>query len=226
MMGKRSAVFGALLLLLPVPAWSCMPPPTGYFPGNLPLILDADAVVIGELKDYRLVPGENSRRPVALFSVKPETASDVLFARPGIPIAPGAPLHIYWAQQNIGMPSELSGMTGEKFMVALIVRGQKAGNGASAQSQGLPDYELMSFPCSPAFLFRMIDLRALALRQALTTDRDREQELEILSEFLDEGGALRAIQDQVTAEGRRLREQDQERRNSYDKRRGVEGFPD
>ena len=84
----------------------------------------------------------------------------------------------------------------------------------------------MSFPCSPAFLFRMIDLRALALRQALTTDRDREQELEILSEFLDQGGALRAIQDQVTAERRRLREQDQERRNSYDKRRGVEGFPD
>ncbi|WP_157971145.1 hypothetical protein [Pseudogemmobacter bohemicus] len=69
-------------------------------------------------------------------------------------------------------------------------------------------------------------MRALALRQALTTDRDQEQELEILSEFLDEGGALRAIQDQVAAEGRRLREQDQERRNSYDKRRGAEGFPD
>ncbi len=151
MMKTRSVALGALLLLMPVPAWSCMPPPTGYFPSNLPLILDADAVVMGELKDYRLVPREKSRRPVALFSVEPETASDVLFVRPGIPIAPGAPLHVYWAQQNMGMPSELSGMTGEKFMDALIVRGQKAGNGASAQSQGLPDYELMSFPCSPPF---------------------------------------------------------------------------
>lgn len=173
-------------------------------------ILLADAVVVGDILGYEIVdpdPDPNRGdllnyarfkvhiyevlRPKGAGRVAPPTRSDPereKWGRAGL-------LTVTWDNSTFGEPEDLKSEGHSGYLIALRdptsdLPPLRSGSAFIAATPEPEHYTVLQAPCSGAFIFEMDSLIAIALRQWLTTDRDKGAEWAVLSEFLFKNGAI------------------------------------
>jgi hypothetical protein len=171
-------------------------------------ILLADLVVVGDIRGYEIVdpdpdPNRGDLLNYARFTVR---IREVLLAKTddalplpkdegGRAIQPRSRITVTWDNSTFGEPAALPDDEHEGYLIALRrpsspLPPQRLGSAFVAQTPEPEHFTILQAPCAGPFLFRMDSLVAIALRQLLTTDRDREAEWAVLSDFLFKNGAV------------------------------------
>ncbi|MES2435699.1 MAG: hypothetical protein V4586_17960 [Pseudomonadota bacterium] len=177
-------------------------------------ILRADLVVVGDVLQYEIIdpdPDPNKGRLLnyARFDVR---VREVLAGPSSESVAPRSradqrerttlykgslrPGHITvtWDNSTFGEPEDLKSEGYSGFLIALRdpvspLLPLRSGSAFIAPTPEPEHYTVLQAPCSGAFIFEMDSLIAIALRQLLVTDRDKDAEWQVLSEFLFDNGA-------------------------------------
>ena len=178
-------------------------------------ILRADLVVVGDVRKYEIVdpdpdPNRGDLLNYARFVV---VAREVLVGPHSESVAPRSRtrqrerttlykgslrpdrITVTWDNSTFGEPEELNSDHGRRsFLIALRDPASpllplRSGSGFIAPTPEPEHYTVLQAPCSGAFIFEMDSLIAIALRQLLTTDRDKAVEWQVLSDFLFKNGA-------------------------------------
>ena len=182
-------------------------------------ILHADLVVVGDVVHYEIIdpdsdPNRGNLLNYARFEVRvrevlagpsadelaPPTRT-VPRDRPSLykgSLYPGR-ITVTWDNSTFGEPEDLKSEDYGGFLIALRDPSSpllplRSGSGFIAPTPEPEHYTVLQAPCSGAFIFEMDSLTAIALRQLLTTDRDKAAEWQVLSEFLFDNGAAGMVQ--------------------------------
>ena len=159
-------------------------------------IFQADLVVIGQVSNYRILrPKDDKGRIIAEYAQFDIRTREVVKAANADSPQSGDLIPVTWDNSTFSEPDAMYSLPQSVgFLIALRHPSSDVPplRGPSAFIAPTPDPELFTVlqaPCSQAFIFRMDSLTAIALRQWLTTDRDKDAEWAVLSEFLFENGA-------------------------------------
>jgi hypothetical protein len=186
------------------PALACLLPA----PMDLHDVLRADAVVVGDIRNYELVLDPEIRRrhqeardgspasPGGLRDTPRRFITD--YARFDIQVfevlsgtvSARTTITATWDNSTFGEPDEISGM----YLVALRDAQSLTPplRGPSATMFPTPEPELLTVlqaPCASAFLFERDSDFARAIRQIMDGEGDAEMEIEVFSKFLYLNGA-------------------------------------
>jgi hypothetical protein len=183
-------------------------------------VLLADVVVIGDITSYEIVdpdpdPDRGPLKDYARFDVY---VFEVLYPLGAGRIVPptwtnperetlrnGRRLTVTWDNSTFGEPENLPSLGNPGYLIALRDPASKlpplrSGSAFIAATPEPEHYTVLQAPCSVAFIFEMDSLIAIALRQLLLTDRDKDAEWEVLSEFLFENGAVGMVDRKLASE--------------------------
>lgn len=172
----------------------------------------ADLVIVGEILTYEIVDPSSDQGPLFDYARFEVRVWEVLLSPPAKTQAPATRTnpdrrHIWqrnritvtWDNSTFGEPEALGGNDKGSFLIALrhptsALPPLRAGSAFIAPTPEPELYTVLQAPCAGAFIFEMDSLIAIALRQLITTDRDKEAEWEVLSEFLFKNGAVGMVE--------------------------------
>jgi hypothetical protein len=159
-------------------------------------IFQADLVVVGQVSNYRIVRPKNDKgRIIAEYARFDIRIREVVKAASTDAPLSGDSITVTWDNSTFSEPDAMYSLPQSPgFLIALRhpssdlppVRGPSAFIAPTPEPE---HFTVFQAPCAQAFIFRMDSLVAIALRQWLTTDRDKDAEWEVLSAFLFETGA-------------------------------------
>jgi hypothetical protein len=174
-------------------------------------IFQADLVVAGHVSNYQIVRPKNAKgRVIAEYARFDVRIGEVLKASSVDAPSPGASVTVTWDNSTFAEPDNLNSPPASRgYLIALRdpssplppLRGPSAFIAPTPEPEHLTVFQA---PCAQAFIFSMDSLIGIALHQWLTTDRDKEAEWEILSDFLFKNGADGVLQRQLMLERREM----------------------
>jgi hypothetical protein len=175
-------------------------------------ILLADAVVVGDIVSYEIVdpdPDPDLNRGSLLNYARFEVyVREVILPKGAGRVVPparsdpedgkwvqGRLITVTWDNSTFGEPEDLEDVGYPGYLIALRdptsdLPPLRSGSAFIAATPEPEHYTVLQAPCSGAFIFERDSMIAIALRQLLTTDRDKDAEWEVLSEFLFDNGAM------------------------------------